>query len=104
MIKAMGLITLLATLAAPAVAQSSLAQSDLVCYMQTADGRTVDLGSICGSRTAREQRVTRPSTPVTASGISPYSNLGGLETAGRGPNAKPCFGLDDQGNRCPTAR
>ena len=104
MIKAIGLITLLATLAAPAVAQSEFNSSDLVCYMQTANGRTVDLGRLCGGRTGREQLVTRPSTPVAASTISPSSNLGGLETDGRGQNAKPCFGLDDQGNRCPTAR
>ena len=102
MLKYTSLITLSVILSAPAIAQSSFNQSDLVCYMQTADGRTINLGSLCGSRQPSSQPVV---TPVAATPtISPYSNLGGLETNRRGADAKPCFGLDDQGNRCPTAR
>jgi len=101
MLKIIGLIMLSGMLVSPAIAQADFNQSDLLCYMQTSDGRIIDLGSICGSRRADEP-VT---TPVAApSKLSPYSNLGGLEINGRGVGAKPCFGLDDQGNRCPTAR
>ncbi|MBW4463936.1 MAG: hypothetical protein KME07_00640 [Pegethrix bostrychoides GSE-TBD4-15B] len=95
-------ITFLGMLIAPAVAQSEFNQSDLVCYMQTADGRTVDLSSLCGSRTP--SRSPRPVTVAPPSSISPYSNLGGLEINAGGAGAKPCFGLDDQGKRCPTTR
>jgi len=102
MLKTISVITISVILTAPAIAESEFNQSDLVCYMQTSDGRTVDLSAICGGRTVRNRSVTTP--VATSYPLSPYSNLGGLEINGRGEGAKPCFGLDDQGNRCPTLR
>lgn len=78
-----------------------LTDIDLVCYMQTADGRTVDLTTICGRQ--RPQTETAPAATLSRASLSPYTNLGGLDIYGRGANAPPCFGLDDQGNRCPSS-
>lgn len=102
MLKLTNLITLLVLLTTPAMAQAEFNQSDLVCYMQTADGRTVDLGSLCGNRLP--QSSSRLAPAAKPAGVSPYSNLGGLEISVSGADAKPCFGLDDQGKRCPTAQ
>lgn len=78
-----------------------LTDIDLVCYMQTADGRTVDLTTICGRQ--RPQTETAAAATLSRASLSPYTNLGGLDIYGRGANAPPCFGLDDQGNRCPSS-
>lgn len=73
----------------------------LVCYMLTADGRTLNLNPLCGRGTAgpTPQRMTLSSTS-----LSPETNLGGLDVWGRGPDAPPCFGLDEQGRVCPPSR
>lgn len=79
---------------------SSFNQVDLVCYMQTSDGRTVNLTSLCGRSTS-----TNTATPAAGSGapLSPYTNLGNLDIYGGGTSAAPCFGLDDQGRPCPSS-
>lgn len=73
---------------------------DLVCYMQTAEGETIDLSTICG----RKPQPDANSAPTRGNRVplSPYTNLGGLEIYGRGNNAPPCFGLDDRGRPCPS--
>ncbi|MCU0525895.1 MAG: hypothetical protein MUF72_13820 [Elainella sp. Prado103] len=75
---------------------------DLVCYMQTVDGRTIDLTRICGSQPRKPDSLPAP-IASSSSSLSPYTNLGGLDIYGRGNNAPPCFGLDDQGNPCPSS-
>lgn len=91
------------TLAPAAVAQVQLNPVDLVCYMQTADGRTIDLGKLCGQPRPVPTVTAEATTPVKA-GLTPYTNLGGLDIYSRGQNAPPCFGLDDQGNPCVAPR
>jgi hypothetical protein len=78
----------------------SITPVDLVCYMQTADGRTIDLGTLCG----QPRPLQAAESGATATALSPYTNLGGLDIYGGGRNAAPCFGLDDQGNPCPSSR
>lgn len=73
---------------------------DLVCYMQTASGETIDLSRLCGRPRPASASTAAPTNQVP---LSPYTNLGGLEIYGRGNNAPPCFGLDDQGRPCPSA-
>jgi hypothetical protein len=86
-----------------AVAQAQLNPVDLVCYMQTADGRTIDLGQLCGQPLPVQASPLTAPTPVKA-GLTPYTNLGNLDIYSRGRNAPPCFGLDDQGNPCSASR
>ncbi|MBF2050940.1 MAG: hypothetical protein IGS54_26870 [Elainella sp. C42_A2020_010] len=93
-----GLFLLLASQSATAQV-SSFNQVDLVCYMQTSDGRTVNLTSLCGN-----QRLTNSSdTAATTNGrppLSPYTNLGNLDIYSGGTSSTPCFGLDAQGRPC----
>lgn len=95
-------------LAETAIAQVSSEPVDLVCYMQTADGRTIDLAKLCGQprpvpTATTPEAVPGAATPVR-SGLTPYTNLGGLDIYSRGRAAPPCFGLDDQGNPCSAPR
>lgn len=85
------------------IAQFSFNQVDLVCYMQTSDGRTINLTSLCGSRPLPSPAPATASAADSAP-LSPNTNLGNLDIYGRGRNAPPCFGLDDQGQPCPTSQ
>lgn len=76
------------------ISQPQISQDDTpVCYMQTADGRTLNLNGICG-RSATD----RPVISITPSTPSP--NLGGLNVS-RSADGSPCYGLDAQGRPCP---
>ncbi len=98
-------------LAEAAIGQTQLNPVDLVCYMQTADGRTVDLVRLCGQSrppirsavNSAQSGLTPETTVPVKPGVTPYSNLGGLDIYSRGRSA-PCFGLDDQGNPCSASR
>lgn len=81
---------------------SSFNQVDLVCYMQTSDGRTVNLSSICGSNVSNPRALAAMAADNAPPGT--YTNLGNLDIYGRGPGAPPCYGLDNQGNPCPASR
>jgi hypothetical protein len=71
----------------------------LLCYMVKSDGTVLNLNNICG------RNVNPTDRDANAQIYSPPpGNLGGLEIFGRGNNFPPCYGLDDQGRRCPTAQ
>ncbi|MBD2462159.1 hypothetical protein H6G89_13995 [Oscillatoria sp. FACHB-1407] len=93
---------------------TTLDDSRLFCYMQTADGRTLDLGRICGRSTP-----TVPTTPQASRLISapiPAIPVPGSSTDLNlnAPNASPipntadagtgndlaCFIFDSQGRPC----
>lgn len=75
-----------------------ISETDLVCYMQTAEGSLLDLTNICGT-----QQPVANTQPVSIINISPVSNLGGLSSL-QNPDGTPCFGLDAQGRPCASAR
>jgi hypothetical protein len=81
-------------------APRAIASDDAVCYMVTSDGRMLNLTMLCG--TLNQDQRTQSSAPSAYR--QPIGNLGGLDIYGRGPDAPPCFGLDDNGRPCPTSR
>ena len=78
---------------------SATIDDGLLCYMVKSDGTILDLNGICGTNVNPENR---------AAGARVYSrppgNLGGLDIFGRGKTSPPCYGLDDQGQRCPSSQ
>lgn len=85
----------------PANSQANLmhfGDGDLTCFMRTADGRTLDLNSICGNN-ARSGGITTSSTAIHSTG-----SLGGLEAYRGSATAPLCFGLDAQGQPCSPAQ
>ncbi|NJO42120.1 MAG: hypothetical protein HC769_32755 [Cyanobacteria bacterium CRU_2_1] len=77
--------------------EANAVDDSLVCYMVTSDGRTLNLNSICGSTDRTQQ------SSSNAAHTRPSGNLGGLDIFGRGADAPPCFGLDDNGQPCPSS-
>jgi hypothetical protein len=75
---------------------SNFDDGTLFCYMQTGDGRMLDLTQLCGTNAG-----ARPPSSVNSSisSIAPGSNLGGLRQVAESTG---CFGLDAQGLPCPT--
>jgi hypothetical protein len=88
---------------------SAIADDNLVCYMNTTDGRTLNLNRLCGSNisgsngngsygnSSNGSNSMGTSTVVNA---EPVGNLGGL-AVDRTPSASACYGLDAQGLPCP---
>ena len=71
----------------------------LLCYMVKSDGTVMNLNGICGKNAdpANRTNVARIYSP-------PPGNLGGLDIFGRGKTSPPCYGLDSQGQRCPSSQ
>jgi len=65
------------------------------CFMQTSDGRTLDLTALCDPN---EPSQTVESASAPAVEIAPTSNLGGLRAVAESTG---CFGLDAEGRPCP---
>jgi hypothetical protein len=82
-------------------ASQTIAIDDAICYMVTSDGRTLNLTTLCGTLN-QGQRAQANRAPVAPTQSRP--DLGGLDIYGRGPSAPPCYGLDDNGQPCPTSR
>lgn len=74
--------------------------SALFCFMQTGDGRTLNLGRICGTSTNPPISTTSAGTPVigTLSSSGSVGNLGGLQNTST--SETPCFLFDAQGRPC----
>lgn len=89
---------------------TTLDDSQLFCYMQTADGRMLDLGRICGRSTPQQAtELTQspiPSIPVPGSvandvnlnapSSSPIPNLANSNNG----DSPACFVFDAQGRPC----
>jgi hypothetical protein len=98
------LVTLLAIAALPSLAQEAFSpgvaiDDGLLCYMVKSDGTVLDLNGICGKNVDPENR-----TAAARVYSPPSGNLGGLDIFGRGETSPPCYGLDDQGQRCPSSQ
>jgi hypothetical protein len=91
----------------PGLSGSAIADDNLVCYMHTIDGRTVNLNRICGNNTTGNN-VTNSNSPnssnssnsPTAVNAPPSNNLGGLGV-NQAPGTPACYGFDAQGLPCP---
>jgi hypothetical protein len=79
--------------------QLSTDDINLVCYMQTTDGRVVDLSRICGQNVNANGE-----TAVNPTIVNVQSSLGGLEAFRGGSGTPPCYVLDAQGLPCPPIR
>jgi hypothetical protein len=70
-------------------------EDGLVCYMQTAEGATLNLNGICGSNAANPNRqisVSQSSNSGTLpAGLVPYSGTA---------NGVACVAIDQQGRPC----
>jgi hypothetical protein len=85
---------------------SAIADDNLVCYMNTTDGRILNLNRICGSNISGSNGngsngngSNMIGTPTVVN-AEPVGNLGGL-AVDRAPSASACYGLDAQGRPCP---
>ncbi|HEY9641771.1 MAG TPA: hypothetical protein V6C57_14885 [Coleofasciculaceae cyanobacterium] len=67
----------------------------LVCYMQTAEGATLNLNGLCGSNAANPNRQLTvsqsPHSGTLPAGLAPYS---------RTSNGVACVVIDQQGRPC----
>jgi hypothetical protein len=74
--------------------------STLFCFMQTSDGRMLNLGRICGTSTNTATSTTSAGTPVigTLSSSGSVGNSGGLQNTST--SETPCFLFDAQGRPC----
>lgn len=99
-----GIYLAILAIAAPAglaqeTSETAAVDDGLLCYMVKSDGTVLDLNSICGKNVNPENR-------AAAARIysRPPGNLGGLDIFGRGKTSPPCYGLDAQGQRCPSSQ
>jgi phage baseplate assembly protein gpV len=74
---------------------SHFEDGDLTCFMRTADGRTLNLNSICGNN------VMSSGVTVSSAAINLTGSLGGLEAYRRPVGTPQCFAFDAQGQPCP---
>lgn len=76
--------------------------SNLFCFMQTSDGRTLNLGRICGTTTTTQSsggsNTATPTIGTLGSSSSSVGNIGGLRNTSTSDT--PCFLFDAQGRPC----
>lgn len=77
---------------------SSASTSDPLCYMETSDGRVLDLIDLCGSEAERSPG-TSSQPPVL---LRSDRNVEGLQIYGQNRDGSPCYVFDDHGQLCPT--
>jgi hypothetical protein len=80
---------------------SAIDDGNLFCFMQTSDGRTLNLSRICGTTTTSQSSgsssIVTP-TPDTLSSSGPVGNIGSLRNTSTSDT--PCFLFDAQGRPC----
>jgi hypothetical protein len=74
--------------------------SNLFCFMQTSDGRTLNLGRICGANTNSQtsERTIRTSVINSLRNSDSVGNMGQLRNTST--SETPCFLFDAQGRPC----